>query len=229
MEGKNIRGREILQIGAIDVWNETLFSMRKKLPVNRGHLTLVIGCGGSGAAAVKQAVRMARQTLDPDFGTYMKFMLVDTDTGEIERTEREFGGTIMNLNISTPGAPERLDYQRRSDFHRTFMPKFYCTMPLDNYSPGRNRLYAKAKFYDQALRGGYNDTRFRGMIQQLFEGEWSAYRDLDVDIMILAGLAGGTGSGIFEEVAAHAREACLRAGTQSIGGVFGYLSVVPVI
>lgn len=223
MEEKNIREREILQIGAIDVWNETLFSMRKKLPVNRGRLTLVIGCGGSGAAAVKQAVRMARQKLDPDFGIYMKFMLVDTDTGEIERTEREFGGTIMNLNISTPGAPERLAYQRRSDFHRTFMPKFYCTMPLDNYSPGRNRLYAKAKFYDQALRGGYNDTRFRDMIQQLFKGEWSVYRDLDVDIMILAGLAGGTGSGIFEEVAAHAREACLRAGAQSISGVFGYL------
>ena len=48
--------QKILQIGQIDVGNETLFSKRDKLQVSRDHLTLVISSGGSGAAAIREAV-----------------------------------------------------------------------------------------------------------------------------------------------------------------------------
>ena len=52
--------RRILQIGKVDVGNDTLFSRKVKLPVATDHLTLVISSGGSGVAAIKEAYRTAK-------------------------------------------------------------------------------------------------------------------------------------------------------------------------
>lgn len=82
--------QKILQIGQIDVGNETLFSKRDKLQVSRDHLTLVISSGGSGAAAIREAVRTAKQKLVPDYSTYMKFIMI----GLNQSTLKEQSGFI---------------------------------------------------------------------------------------------------------------------------------------
>ena len=53
--------QRILQVGQIDVGNETLFSKKIKLGVSKDHLTLVISSGGSGASANREAFRTAKQ------------------------------------------------------------------------------------------------------------------------------------------------------------------------
>ena len=215
--------QKILQIGQIDVGNETLFSKRDKLQVSRDHLTLVISSGGSGAAAIREAVRTAKQKLVPDYSTYMKFIMIDSDGKEVTRTTNVIGRSdIEILNISTPGAPERLRHENRGDFFKKFVPEQYDYSKLGPDGAGKDRMTGKIKFYDNAEGGSTNDVKFRNIIQTIFNTDWSDKTNLRVDVMILAGLSGGNGSGTFEELAVHAREACRRAGATEVR-VFGYL------
>ncbi len=116
----------------------------------------------------------------------------------------------------------RYDQESREDFYRQFIPTDFNATEIDGHGSGRVRMNGKAKFYDKAKGGKYNDTVFRETITSFYQGVWSAYKDLDIDVMILAGLAGGNGSGTFEELAAHARFACEKQCTGTVR-VFGYL------
>ena len=209
----------ILQIGTVDAGNGTLFGTRNKRAIQRDHLTLVIGSGGMGAAAIHAAVQKARQNLVSDFDNYTKFILVDSDRREIDRMEKE---QIKTLNISTPGAAERLRCDDRKNFFRAFVPRDYDNFKLGPNGAGVDRMTGKIKFYDNAMGGSTNDTKFRNIIGEIFNTDWSDRRNLLVDIIIVAGLSGGTGSGTFEEIAVHAREACIYSGAPVVR-VFGYL------
>lgn len=215
--------QRILQVGQVDVGNDTLFSRKDKLNISKDHLTLVISSGGSGAEAIREAIRTAKQKLHSDFSVYMKFIMVDSDGKEVTATEAQTGQSALQvLNISTPGAADRLRYDVRKDFFKSFVHKDYNVTKLGPDGSGRDRTTGKIKFYDQAQGGSSNDEKFRGMISGLFTGDWADKKGLPVDIMILAGLSGGNGSGTFEELAAHARHACLQAGAVQVR-VFGYL------
>lgn len=209
----------ILQIGTVDAGNGTLFGTRNKRAIQRDHLTLVIGSGGMGAAAIHAAVQKARQNLVSDFDNYTKFILVDSDRREIDRMEKE---QIKTLNISTPGAAERLRCDDRKNFFRAFVPRDYDNFKLGPNGADVDRMTGKIKFYDNAMGGSTNDTKFRNIIGEIFNTDWSDRRNLLVDIIIVAGLSGGTGSGTFEELAVHAREACIYSGAPVVR-VFGYL------
>lgn len=209
----------ILQIGTVDAGNGTLFGTRNKRAIQRDHLTLVIGSGGMGAATIHAAVQKARQNLESDFDNYTKFILVDSDRREIDRMEKE---QIKTLNISTPGAAERLRCDDRKNFFRAFVPRDYDNFKLGPNGAGVDRMTGKIKFYDNAMGGSTNDTKFRNIIGEIFNTDWSDRRNLLVDIIIVAGLSGGTGSGTFEELAVHAREACIYSGAPVVR-VFGYL------
>lgn len=209
----------ILQIGTVDAGNGTLFGTRNKRAIQRDHLTLLIGSGGMGAAAIHAAVQKARQNLVSDFDNYTKFILVDSDRREIDRMEKE---RIKTLNISTPGASERLRRDDRKNFFRAFVPQDYDNFKLGPNGAGVDCMTGKIKFYDDAMGGSTNDVKFRNIIGEIFNTDWSDRRNLQVDIIIVTGLSGGTGSGIFEELAAHAREACIYSGAIYVR-VYGYL------
>lgn len=189
-----------------------------------GSLTLVIGSGGMGVSVIREAVLKAQQRLEPDFNTYMKFIAVDADISELMKIEKEIGRTAVRcLNISSPGAALRFQHNAREDFYRTFIPSDLEAGNLDHYGSGQIRMNGKVKFYDRHVKGGYNDKCFRDIISGIFNTEWEALKGiLPVDIMILAGLSGGTGSGTFEELAAHARYVCEKTGAAEVR-VFGYL------
>ena len=215
--------QRILQVGQIDVGNETLFSKKIKLGVSKDHLTLVISSGGSGASAIREAVRTAKQKLDPSYASYMKFIMIDSDGKEVKKTTNQVGrADIEVLNISTPGASERLRLENRNDFFKRFVHRGYNVTKLGPDGAGRDRATGKIKFYDDAEGGSTNDVKFRNIIQAVFNTDWSDKKNLPVDIMILAGLSGGNGSGTFEELAVHAREACKKSGASAVR-VFGYL------
>ena len=211
----------ILQIGTIDTGNRMLFGAGNKREIQRDHLTLVIGSGGMGAAAIRAAVRKARQNLVSDFDNYTKFIMVDFDQRWMDRMEKE---QIKTLNIFTPpGAAERLRLENRTDFFKRFVPHDYDVIKLSGRSsPACDRMTGKIEFYDEAMGGTTNDVKFRNIIGEIFNTDWSNRSNLPVDIMIVAGLSGTTGSGTFEELAAHAREACIYSGAIYVR-VYGYL------
>lgn len=191
--------------------------------MDMGNLTLVIGSGGMGVSVIREAVLKAQQRLCSDFNTYMKFIAVDADSSELMKIEDEVGRTAVRcLNISSPGAASRLRNDLRGDFYRTFMPEDFDAGTLNPDGSGCQRMAGKAKFYDCSQYGGYLDEKFRDIIRSIYDAEWAGMRDRPVDIVVLAGLSGGTGSGTFEELAAHARHACEIAGAAEVR-VFGYL------
>lgn len=209
----------ILQIGTIDTENGILFGTENKRGIQRDHLTLVIGSGGMGAAAIHAALQKARQNLESDFDNYTKFILVDSDQRGMDSMEKE---QVKTLNIFVPGAYDRLRVSDRTDFFKKFVHHDYDVTKLGPYGLGADRMTGKIKFYDNAMGGSTNDTKFRDIIREIFATDWSNRSNLLVDIMIVAGLSGGTGSGTFEELAAHARKACIYSGATEVR-VYGYL------
>lgn len=219
----------MLQIGKVDVGNNTLFAKNEKVKIDKSHLTLVISSGGSGASAIKEAIRTAEQKLEQDFSRYMKFILVDSAENEITGAKKQMvSSNLQTFNISVDGAQERMEYENRQSFFRTWVSRDYDVTQLGNHGSGRDRMTGKIKFYD-TFEGSYVDVKFRQKIRDLYNGDWTTFKALPVDIMILAGVSGGNGSGTYLELAAHARKACMEAGATGDIRVFGYLFLPDVV
>lgn len=219
--------QEILQIGKVDAGNGMLFGTaqaHRRLPKKTG-LTLVIGTGGSGTTAIREAIRIADQKLTEEYRNYVEFIVVDSAKQELEEVKRQPG--VTTLNISTPGADKRMilkpGEERRPPFFREFMPADYDIQKIKEDGASRDRITGKMKLYDiSGDRASTNDARFQEMIRHLFEGKWSSYKNLPVDVMILTGTGGGNGSGTFIDLAARAKRACQEAEVESIN-VYGYI------
>lgn len=221
--------QEMLQIGKVDVGNNTLFAKNVKVPIDKRHLTLVISSGGSGAAAIKEAIRTAEQKLEEDFSRYMKFILVDSAENEIDGAKKQMmSSNLRTFNISVDGAQERMEYNNRQAFFRTWVHKKYDVTQLDKHGSGRDRMTGKIKFYD-TIEGSYVDVKFRQLIRGLYNADWATFKNLPVDIMILTGVSGGNGSGTYLDLAAHARKACMESGVTGEIRVFGYLFLPDVV
>ena len=208
---------DILQIWTIDPGNGTLYDFRYKCEVARDRLMLVIGVGGCGRSAILETMKIARQRLNDDFSNYVKFIAIDSSSYELVPL-KQMG--IDVLNISSPGALERLAPNARNDFYKKFIPREYPYYELDNHPVMMKRLHCKVRLYDSDGNGSTNDSVLTSKIGMLFTQEWEAYKDLPVDIIIISGISGGTGGGTVINVAALARAACP---TECHVSVHGYL------
>ena len=80
--------QKMLQVGTVDVGNETLFGNAVLSEPNKQKLTLVISTGGSGMAAIDTAMRIADQKLKVNYKNFVKFIIVDSDTGQVEDRQK---------------------------------------------------------------------------------------------------------------------------------------------
>ena len=221
------RLREILMLDQVDAGNGMLFGTAtagKAVP-RTDTLTLVIGVGGSGAAAVAEAVRLADQRFIPEYRNFVDFLVVDSDVREIEQAGKN--GNVRTLCTSTSGQKYRMELkehkEHRPEFFRKFMPIDYNILKINDYGASADRMTGKIKLYGMAKDGcTTNDARFQEMIEELFHGKWSVYKHLPVDIVILTSISGGTGSGTFMDLAARAKQACRMAGVAEVE-VYGYI------
>ena len=217
--------KKILQLTQVNAGNDALFSRRKKLDIAKDHLTLIVGSGGSGVEAVSKALRIAKQKLERDYVKYMKVILVDSDDDTINPIAEEFPD-IQIINTSLDGVKGRLEPRDRDTFYKNFIPSLFPYATIDSHGAGQKRLVGRVKFYDGTSAGTtrYIDAIFRDTIKKLYtSGDWASLKDrCPVDIMILAGLYGGNGSGTFLDLAANARYACENVGG-IVDSVYGYL------
>ncbi len=217
----NYELQKSLMLDEVDAGNGMLFGTaeKKKVAPGKNMLTLVIGVGGSGAAVVAKAARLAEQRFLPDYQNYVDFLVVDSDVYEIEEVRNNTN--VRTLCISTPGARERM--RCRSGFFRKFMPADYDIEKINDHGASADRMTGKVKLYDVSEDGSTtNDVKFQNMITDLFREKWMAYSNLSVDIVILTSISGGTGSGTFMDLAARAKQACRMAGVAEVE-VYGYI------
>lgn len=216
----------ILKLDQVDAGNGMLFgaSAANKREPRKNALTLVIATGGSGATAIREAIKIADQKLLSEYQNYVEFLVVDSDDEELEKTAK---GCVRTLYTSVEGAAHRMTLKageaRRPEFFRRFMPADYDIQKINGKGAARDRITGKLKLYDVTKDGtSTNDARFQQMIKSLFDGKWNAYKALPVDIMLLTGISGGNGSGTFLDLAARARHACRVAGASGVK-VYGYI------
>lgn len=88
-----------LQVGTVDTGTGTLFGVPQRRAVAKNRLTLVISTGGSGKTAIQQAINTANQKLDSDYSAFIKFLVIDSATEELEALKRK---GIDTLNTSSP-------------------------------------------------------------------------------------------------------------------------------
>ena len=217
----NYELQKSLMLDQVDAGNGMLFGTAevRKIEPRKNALTLVIGIGGSGAAAVAEADRLVEQKFCPGYQNYVDFLVVDSDVYEIEKVRNN--SNVRTLCISTPGARERM--RCRSEFFRKFMPADYDIEKINDHGASADRMTGKVKLYDVSEDGiTTNDVKFQNMITDLFREKWMEYRGLPVDIVILTGISGGTGSGIFVDLAARAKHAC-RVAEAGGAEIYGYI------
>ena len=195
---------DILQLSTIDTGSGTLFGVPQRRGVNTTRLTLVISTGGSGKQAIQQAINTARQKLAINYSNYMKFLVLDSATGELEELRKK---GIDILNISGDNAQDRLSYEKRPLFYRKFISKDFPVTSINSEGSSQIRQIGKVKLYD-ANGGSTNDQLLQQKIKGYFDGDWAAHKTKKVDIMILTGISGGNGSGTFLDIAVRAKKAC---------------------
>lgn len=203
----------ILQTDTVDTGSGTLFGVTKKRDVSKQALTLVISTGGSGKEAIHQAILTARQKLKVDYTSYVKFLVVDSASRELEPLDRE---GIDTLNISSNLIQDRLKPENRENFYKRFIPSDFPYQIIDDQGAGKQRLIGKVKLYDQNGMGTTNDKALRDKISGYFAGDWASTKDLPINIMILTGISGGNGSGTFMNIAAIAKAACPNPGQVTV-------------
>lgn len=185
----------ILELGHVDAGGPLFESANKRQP-DGGRLTLVIGIGGSGLATLCKAKQEADRTVHPQYRSFTRFLAIDLDPVDLRRAER-LG--IDCLDMSAPGT----SYGNHAPFYDSFFPGQGHFHPETEMT----RLTARVCFYSG--RGGItNDERLRGYIRNLFMSAWAGHINFPVDIVIIAGLGGHAGGGLFLDVAAQARKAC---------------------
>ena len=214
--------RDILQTTKVDVGNGTLFGVgeNSRRAPQKDRLTLVISTGGSGKSSIQEAMRIAEQKLEEEYKTYVKFIVVDSSTGELAPFEKMEKRVIKTLNTSALGAKDRFKHEKRDPFFKEIMPEDYDVAGLlSENGASQDRMTGRIKLYDK-FEGEGNDTRLKRIIKNLFTTEWLAHKNKPVDIIILSGISGGNGSGTFLDLAVMAKSACP---DQSRVKVYGYL------
>lgn len=97
--------QKFLELDQVDAGNGMLFgaSAARKQEPRKNALTLVIATGGSGVSAIKEAIKIADQKLLAEYQNYVEFLVVDSDTDEIEGAKNEKWMCVPYT--STDGAP----------------------------------------------------------------------------------------------------------------------------
>ena len=108
----------ILEVGTVDTGFGTLFGVPQRRGVETNRLTLVISTGGSGKSAIVQALNIANQKLAEDYSTYVKFLVIDSASCELEPLRRM---GIDTLHITSPMAEIHLQPANRSPFYQRFI------------------------------------------------------------------------------------------------------------
>lgn len=214
--------RAILQIGEVNVQNQTLFAVAEPRNYNTNRLTILIGSGGSGIDAIIDAKKSADSILKDNYHNQVMFIAVDAEDTKLQQAER---CGISTINISQPGATDRISkYNFRNNYYKTWIPAEF-SVNFDDKGSNQKRMVGKAKFYDEA-DGSYVNVLFRNKLREIIQ-EWGAYQELPIDIIIASGLAGGTGSGTFIDLAVNARIACKDQG--KVVQIYSYLFLADTV
>jgi hypothetical protein len=202
----------------LDPWAPTV--AHKPLEMAQYRPTLVIGLGGTGCKIVQKLRRLVQPHFGPERSDAFQFLVLDTDAQRVDADEEFLGPDIFN-NLAQPYI-RAADIVRRMQAHpglfpdlQTWWPYYWAEheagwqrterpyLPLD-ISTGAHAVRAVGRFalWHQGRRvANLVQRRWGQAVEVGADYGSSAGRALCGKVYVICSLAGGTGSGMFLDVA----------------------------
>lgn len=160
---------------------------------------LLIGLGGTGSTIVKNVY----SEVPEDERKKVVVHIFDTDVNEAEKILKAQDRTIISTDLTVEKCLLK-DYMRNSNVDKWF-PVEYPTVMKTKFSDGAGQIrsISRLAYMDAIATGKLKDLEKKLQIFSQLDG--NSEND-DVRVMIVSSLAGGTGSGIFLQVALYIKD-----------------------
>src|SRR5678815_521154 len=175
--------------------------------------TVVIGLGGTGHGAV---LKLKKRFIDA-YGSVppiIRFLSIDT-TENVEHSEKAHDGSPVTLepnserqvlSVASPGALVNGANQHIDEWWPRNVPIAAINAGAGQVrARGRLALFAKSKMIFSSIRKAMDDVKQIKNTKQAYRDEFRVSDRGGVEIYIVGSLAGGTGSGMFLDIAFIAR------------------------
>lgn len=178
-------------------------TIRQKLRIRSDTAYLLIGLGGQGINKLKDVKRQLERDCDAeDIENYVRFLAVDTDTDTLDSTDFQ---PTEKVEIYA-GIAEQLAEKNSPQYQQWIHPELNIHITgLQNSSgwtskgANKNRQVARVKLADQGNRNNLIN-KAKSALLSIMKNKKTAR------VFIIAGLAGGTGSGTIVDVPYILRE-----------------------
>ncbi len=209
--------QKLLQSKTTDV-GAGLYDHTTRIQMNQATRTLIIGVGGTGVKTINSIKRYLENRANNNYKEYISLLAIDADENELsgarylkpdEKRLISIAATIANENIN-------IEDNRATYVKNWIYPRFHVN--FDTNGANRIRQSGRSKLFTGPGVGAIMDTQLRSAITAASGRLAAADAANPRKVILVTGLAGGTGSGTFNDIAMLVKEALGR--TTQITGVF---------
>lgn len=190
------------RIGAniADASGGVLFQAENKIQIPSDRHSIVIGVGGSGCNTIEDVKRLM-QSKFVDWQNRVAFLAIDADNIELEN-RKVLSKSEKHGLVCEPGANQRWHNEgKRLEKVKKWIHRDFQADVQDPNGAGRIRQAARARLYDWGNHSNPNDNKLKNKINGIFNDLTQGSLDKEVQVYIVLGLAGGTGSGLLIDIA----------------------------
>ena len=190
--------RKLLKAELADIGTDGtgLYSQTNKIALNTNMHTLIIGIGGTGWRALANIKRYMLNNVR-DYSNNVAFLAIDADTDELDKSILDPNTEVARVSVDASEADRELNIpENRSDYVKEWINPGYH-VSHDEKGANKIRQAGRGKLYTINMSNGRpNDQLVMEKIAQVRSqlGQVS-------QVMIVAGLSGGSGSGMLINVA----------------------------
>ncbi len=215
--------------GIADASDGKLFTKPTQMKTDPNKRSLIIGLGGSGIKTVNQ-IKTVLNAKCADYASRVAFLAIDTDANDILRSTTALSPNETKV-ISNEGGDINAYYKgkRRSSFIDSWCTSQVPAMQdLTLDGANQKRQISKMKIFYPSEIANPNDRKLMDTIQSAINRAiqgWTA--DEKLQVFLILGISGGTGSGGIIDVAQLVRRVA-PAGRTDIIGVFYLPESMPI-
>lgn len=215
--------------GIADASDGTLF-VRPQMKIDRNKRALIIGLGGSGIKTVNLVKTVLNAKCTTGFADRVSFLAIDTDANDILRSTTALSTNETQV-ISSEGGDINAFYEnsRRNSFIDSWCtPHVPAMQDLTLDGANQKRQISKMKIFYPGDITCPNDMKLLNTIKNAVNRAMQgAMAEEELQVFIVLGISGGTGSGGIIDIAQLVRKAA-PTGRSKIIGVFYLPDSMPI-
>lgn len=200
-----------------------------KMVINPTQRIMLIGLGGCGIRVVNRVKEIVTAKFQ-NYNGQIAFLAIDTDADDL-RKQKSLNPLTEVYQIPHCDAHRYIDPDNRSPFTNAWIhPNYNLNFSTDTQGAGQNRQAMRCMLFDDTNAVDHVDTQITRRIQQSIHTLSNGFDDaMRLEIMVVLGVAGGTGSGGLIDIAQFTKAAVRDErfeGRYSISGFFFTKDVV---